>query len=355
MVSRFAPFSVLDFSEQNFHKVIINERFSVSKAEEHQRVSYLYGYLLHLDTSTIVVENEYIDGDYLDDFIAVYATCFSKYERFCKRIHFFKIAISKKQLNNLIYNSINPEKRKEILDSYLGFIVVRPLPKAVIGRTVLKTYECDKGERGERYYTVTREYKPNFFGVEFLIEKSLAYQEQDRAVSACATVALWCCFHKTAKLFNTPLPSPATITRAANQIARDSRMIPSAGLSVEQICNAIHWVGLEPEVIDLELLDPKKDPIILSAYGYLKMGLPVIVIAKYYPNISIEPQSSQPRQEPQLHAITLTGFSITQKKSSFEQFPSKAQYIDELYGHDDQIGPCMLGMGPLSVLKRRMP
>jgi hypothetical protein len=318
------PFTVHSFSKENLCKAISNSHFSASDAENHPRASYLYGYLGHLKARRIVVEYPYIDGDYLDDYIAFYANCFSSYERFCKRIHFFDIAITKKHLIDLIQGGVTDEQEDKILKSYLGFIVARPLPKAIIGRTVLKTYEPDKAERGKRFYTVTRVYRPSFFGVEFEVE-SLAFQEQDKAVAACATVSLWCCFHKTAKLFGTPSPSPALITHSANQIARDSRMLPSQGLSIEQICNAIHHVGLDPEVLVLE-----EDPIMSIAYSYLHMGLPVIVVAE-----AIDDKSNGSR----LHAVTLTGFSLANDKFSIEKMPTKGQYVDELYGHDDQVGP----------------
>jgi hypothetical protein len=317
------PFIVYSFSEENLYKTISNSHYSASDVENHLRASYLHGYLCHLKARRIVVEYPYVDGDYLDDYIAFYANCFSSYERFCKRIHFFDVAVTKKQLISLIQGGMTCEQAQKILKSYLGFIVARPLPNAIIGRTILKTYEPDKAERGKRFYTVTRVYRPNFFGVEFEVE-SLAFQEQDKAVAACATVALWCCFHKTAKLFGTPSPSPAQITHSANQIARDSRMLPSQGLSIEQICNAIHHVGLEPEVLILG-----EGSTMSTAYSYLHMGLPVIAVAE------ADDKSNGLR----LHAITLTGFSLTNDKFSIEEVPTKGHYIDELYGHDDQVGP----------------
>jgi hypothetical protein len=207
-------------------------------------------------------------------------------------------------------------------ESYLGFIVVRPLPRAIVGRTVLKTYEAD-GNR--RHYKVTRKYSANLFGIELNLE-SLAFQEQDRAVSACATVSLWCCFHKTAKLFGTPAPRPAKITLAANQVARDARPMPSHGLSIEQMCNAISHIGLEAEVFNID----KRTPLISIMYSYLMMELPVILIA----------EAVYGSDRKGLHAITLTGFSMIENIANQDEIiPTKSKHINEFYGHDDQTGP----------------
>lgn len=40
-------------------------------------------YFATLKAATIVVENEYVDHDYLEDFAAYYVRCFPPYERFC--------------------------------------------------------------------------------------------------------------------------------------------------------------------------------------------------------------------------------------------------------------------------------
>jgi hypothetical protein len=162
-------------------------------------------------------------------------------------------------------------KVKDFCNSYLGFIVVRPLPRAIIGRTILATYGSDGGRRN---YTCTRKYKVNLFGIELSIEKSLAFQEQDTVVAACATVSLWSCFHKTSDLFGTLSPRPAVITQAANQVVPQARSFPSNGLVVQQMCNAIRYVGLEPEVIDVKRAK-KNLPLITLIYAHLRMGSPI--------------------------------------------------------------------------------
>ncbi len=315
-------FIVSSFNKNNLYRALSNGRIDAAELFSHPRASYLRGYLQHLKARTIVVETSYVDGDYLDDYVAFYARCFTNYDRVCKRVHFFAKSFRKREFINLVRGHIEPEKEDEIKQGYLGFVVARPLSQAVVGRTILRTYDSD-GNR--RYYKSIRQYTANLFGIDLSL-KSLAFQEQDKTVSACATVSLWCCFHKTSELFGTPAPRPAIITRVANQVATDARPMPSPGLSIEQICHAITYVGLEPEVFMVE----EKTPFISIVYSYLMMELPVILIAE-----AMDQETSLG-----LHAITLAGFSLQEDtKNHRESIPTKSQHINEFYGHDDQVGP----------------
>ncbi len=272
---------------------------------------------------TIVVEHEYVDGDYLDDFASYYVKCFASYKSRCKRLHFFSHSFDEDGFFQLVKKQLVDSSEEKISKSYLGFCVARPLPDAIVGRTVLKTYPCDN----RRYYTATRPYSVNLFGVPLELE-SLAFQEQDTVMAACATVALWCSFQKTGTLFQSAVPTPAAITRAANQVADDRRPLPSHGLKIAQICNAIKYVGLEPEVINVS----KRLPLSSLLYGYLRFGIPVVMV------VEIKNQG--------LHAVTMTGYSLRSSPQGPQEavgakkfLPMVGRRIDEFYAHDDQVGP----------------
>src|SRR5439155_6826742 len=141
-------------------------------------------------------------------------------------------------------------------------------------------------------------------------------------------VALWCAFHQTAARFNTPAPRPASITRAANVVMHNARPIPAHGLNVQQMCNAIASVGLDPEVVEVR----KNTPLVSLLYGHLRMGLPVLL------GVRIEGAG--------MHAITLTGYSLRQARALKQEvaggeksIPMVGLRIDEFYAHDDQFGP----------------
>jgi hypothetical protein len=282
----------------------------------------------------MVVEAEYTDADFLDDFSEYYVRCYPNYSRRCRRLHFFRKApLVDDAFSRLVRGAATKEEEDAFRQSYLGFIVARPLPRAVIGRTVLRTYESNGGRRN---YTCTRKYPVNLFGIPLSVD-GLAFQEQDTVLAACATVALWSCFQKTAALFGTRTPTPAAITNVAGQALHLGRPIPSHGLISFEVCRAIRHYELEPELIDLRDRRFRSVPFISLLYGYLRMGLPVIL------GVEIEKVGR--------HAIALTGYSFSRERQhtaetielaegrGSQHVPLSGLHISAFFGHDDQIGP----------------
>ncbi len=337
-------FEVHSFGADSFYAGLANKHFTPTEAQQHDRAIYLFRYLDRLRAKSIVVEHGYTDRDYLDDFAAYYVKCYRPYESRCKRLHFFRRELSESELLSVVRGG--PERDENLQEDYLGFIVARPLPRSVVGRTVLRTFEKD-GQR--RNYTATCDYKANLFGIELAVRKSLAFQEQDTVLAACATVALWSSFQKTADLFDTPVLSPVVITQAASQSAHYGRPIPSHGLEVREMCLAIRSAGLEPELVDVDVTPNL--PLVSLLYSYLKMGLPVIL------GVRVEGVGG--------HAIALTGYSlqpnpIPNRKEAAGAVPSVPMVglrIDGFYGHDDQIGPFarLDVMPPATVGSTRYP
>jgi hypothetical protein len=310
--------TVRPFSEQELFRALANDDFDEYEVANQGRAKYLSRYLQRLDAKSIIVEDPYTDADYLDDYSSYYVRCHTTYKSRCKRLHFFASHIQ----DGWFEASLTEAGLAELQKAYLGFIVARPLPDAIIGRTVLCTYDDD---HGRREYSVKLDYDVHLCGLNLRVCDSLAFQEQDTVLAACATVALWSCLQKTAGLFHTPVPSPSAITRAATQFTHQGRPIPSHGLVVAEICTAIRHNGLEPELFEVT----DKQPFASLLYGYLQMGLPVVL------GIQAKGHGG--------HAIALTGFSKQAKRvrnsERGTQVPMRGLRLDALYGHDDQAGP----------------
>lgn len=281
---------------------------------------------------TIVVEWEYVDHDYLEDFAAYYVRCFEDYERKCARLHFFNISFSEDDFRTLLGGDETKLAVKQLQDSYLGFIVTKPLPHAFVGRTCLKTYTDDGGRR---QYMNVRTCEATLFGIKLAV-KSLAFQEQDQVVSACATSALWSALHATSVLFQHSLPSPVEITRqAAEHSPVRSRVFPHTdGLQVEQMAFAIRRVGLEPLYVQGDqppdfVLTPRV--LRSSVYAYSSLKIPVILITAL-----LDPTGKHIGN----HACTITGFSLPSGAAATgHETRLLSDRIDKLYVHDDQVGP----------------
>jgi len=320
---------VVPFSAENLNIGLANNNATPAEIAGHGHAKYLYEYLTSMRAASIVVEDPYTDGDFLDDYTSYYARCYSAFGRRCKRLHFFRRELTKESFLEILLQP-QDEGGKALQVDYLGFVVVRPLPQTVIGRCVLKTYDDDGGAR--RHFPVNRTYKVNLFGLSLHVD-GLAYQEQDTVLAACATVALWSAFHRTGDLFGTAIPTPALITQAATQAVHSvhyGRPIPQHGLRVEEMCAAIRHNGLEPEAVNLQRT--ANVPLASLLYGYLRMGLPAILIVEI-PGVG-------------WHAITLTGYSLLAAPCRNQEVPGNPAIapmvglrIDRFYGHDDQIGP----------------
>ena len=327
------PFTVFKFPSE-FYRIFedpesdyelgIHEQDAVRKPQ----VRYIKRYLEELGCQSVLVENAYIDHDFLDDYASYYAKCFGSYKRFCRRAHFWSTDISAIDVPEAVATRDKP-KLECLSDSYLGFAVLKPLPQAVIGRTVLKTYDDDRGKRRIR---VIRDYQANLFGLTLDL-KSLAFQEQDTVLAACATTALWSCFQATSEKFQLTLPTPSQITRSATKYVQPSRSIPSHGLRIEQMCSAISENGLVPEVQTI-YPDTHLNSLI---YAYASAGLPVVL--------------GYLLETGEQHAVAVCGYRLedspqveTETKDPRLDMNLVGRRIKEFYVHDD-------GLGPFSRLK----
>jgi len=150
------------------------------------QASYLRCYLADLACSTILEEPLYFDRDYLAEYSAFYSTSTRSYGNRCRRLHFFGgPELTRASLRRAF--SGNNAAINRLQSNYLGFAVIRPIPAAPFGRTVLKWY-AEKTPNTPRR-VASRMYDCNIGGLKLLV-KGLAWQQQDTGVGACATVAL---------------------------------------------------------------------------------------------------------------------------------------------------------------------
>ena len=301
---------------------------TLAAIKQRSHSQYFEEYFNKLQAKTILVENKYVDRDFLEDFSAYYVRCFHPYKRFCTRLHFFTCEFSERGFAKLLENPCTSEISPDLLNEhYLGFIVVKPLPETVIGRTCLKTYP----EENHRKFPVVRKYSANPFGLELEVT-SLAFQEQDSVTSACATSALWSAFHGTGKRFQHPIPSPVEITRSATKgHPLRTRAFPNHGLEIPMMAHAIRDVGLEPYHEGIGHLGVLKETI----YAYLRGQIPAVLGVELW-------DKTQALDEPVAwHAVSVTGYSLAKgsSKNSPKNFLTKARNMAKIYVHDDQVGP----------------
>ena len=306
-----------------------------------------------LNAKYVVVEKKYINRDYLHDYANYYALCYKDYLKVCTRLHFFTGDFGSKDEFEKSFKSIIVEgtSKNEVFwaNNYLGFIVIKPTPYSVIGFTILKHYNFNNTKKPfdiDRIYWGIKEYKIHIFGNEVKLS-SLAFQEQDSALAACATIAIWCMLQRAAEDYYVILKSPGEITLDTGITDHQgNRLFPNKGLIVPDMCRAITKNGLVTEVRHTHDFEEGEFNQylrkLINAYSPIKipilLGLKVPINGDYYG-----------------HAVAICAHRMNSSSSTnnknflqkifknvYESEPKinwEASKINKFYAHDDQWGP----------------
>ena len=298
--------------------------------------AHLRSYLADLGVRTVVEEPYYFDRDYLAEFAAFYSTSARGYTNVCRRLHFFADAsLDRAHLEEAIGG--DEPRRERLQDAYRGFVVVRPIPNAPLGRTVLAWYK-DDCPGTPRVTSPCRDYTCHLAGFPLTV-KGLAWQQQDMGVGACATVALWSMLHSSAFDDHHAIPTTASITRLAHKTASlGARVFPSVGLSYWQICEAIKECELSPAV---SVGDVKasglggdtafsRDRFAGSCAAFVRSGYPVLIGGHLV----------RSGGKTDCHAVCAVGFrQCTAPAPTPGQADMQDGAVEHVYVHDDNIGP----------------
>lgn len=213
------------------------------------------------------------------------------------------------------------EVQKELSESYLGYVVIRPMECAPVGRTLVATY----GEADKRCYApVIRACKVHLFGIDVEFD-ALPFIQQDQGVGACATAALWSGLAKSCREVGMRAPTPHSVTSAAIRNYLTDRPVPAAaGLELAQMAEAIRGHGFSPYTVKVA---EQPELFLATVMTYVRSGIPAILFLR-------SPTGG--------HAVAVAGF-----KETTEQCISlgnvtgvvRTPGIGSLYIHDDRIGP----------------
>ena len=187
-------------------------------------------------------------------------------------------------------------------------MVIRPIPVTFIAKLCLKPYE------EEIHNLLRKEYKVSLFGINLSI-KTIAFQEQDRVVSACATSALWSMYHAHIDFPFQCIPSASSITKSA--IERSGADM-AEGLNPEKIVQQIESNGLKPILVNLEYdID----------FVVLKETIKILIDSKLPLILGVDVNNEKGETSKGKHALTVLGYEEKDNK------------LTALFVHDDRYGP----------------
>ncbi|NJK85257.1 MAG: hypothetical protein HC906_04110, partial [Bacteroidales bacterium] len=172
-----------------------------------------------------------------------------------------------------------------------------------------------------------RTYEACICGIKLHVD-SVAFQEQDSVVAACASSAIWSTFQVTGRNFQHKIETPVEITKSAiKYFPYTNRHFPNYGLTSEQMAHAIRNVGLEPF-----LVDASSESIVTHVYAFHKAKIPLVLGVKLI---------NKDNSVLGFHAVSVMGYSIDKNRKPFfgSDFYLYSSHINKLYVHDDQVGP----------------
>lgn len=304
-------------------------------SDKSEQITYIYQYLKLLQVKSIVIEPRYFDRDYLSEFSAFYSLSAKGYPNYCGRAHFFSEKITREIFQKALAQT--ESSREKLQTSYRGFTVIRPIETTPLGRTVLAWVLDKSKEDNPRVVKPSRNYVCNLCGIKLTVF-GLAWQQQDQAVSACATVGLWTLLHSSAFNERYGIPTTVSVTRAANHVPSGLRTFPSRFLQLEQVCEAIKGHGLSPYLVEGDELpsgpgQPKRfsrEKFCNTIASLVRSGFPCVIGGGV-----LRPG----KQEPDGHINVCVGFRSKPTLGPSQMYADGDLY--SLYIHDDNIGPAV--------------
>lgn len=286
-----------------------------------------------------LVEHDYLDRDYSEEFSVFYSKLFQRYRRRARRIHFFRADLTEVAQQKGLLGVVAETERCAAQDraDYLGFIIVRPVKDAPIGRAVIKVVNALEGVQANVQVRACYETHPlgatvNVWGMPFT--------QQDRRLSACAQASIW----MSGRHFNVrhggPWFSTAAITEAASQptdfVLSSSLPAGSSGLGVNNMLRALRAMDRHPYAFAAELTPDQRPywPPTLAPQDilarYVGSGIPVIAgLGPWKPG------------QTDGHAVVVVGDTFAPLQSGALQTsrPTMAELSPYFLVHDDQLGP----------------
>jgi len=308
--------SIHNFSYNELQKLVFN-----NNVQSCMQIHYFFNYLERLSAKSIIVENSYIDRHYIQEYQKYYSLCFDSKSNKCKRLHFFSEDISEDNFDQCLIDKNYSDKI--LKNNYLGFMNIRPINSVPIGRTVLVT--INKIDSQERIFTTTT-YPVHLAGIELWVD-GLAFQQQDMAVGACATTAIWASLQKVCKDNGKRAVTPLDITTNGTKyfITAGREFPASDGLTLEQCLEAIRGSGFAPHLLKADSnLRLFRESIKIN----INSGIPAVLLM-------------QRVSDGVGHAVCIVGYKETDQYIPFfseNDIKIFSSDINKIYIHDDRLG-----------------
>ena len=295
--------------------------------------------LRELGAKSALVENDYLDRDYSDEFSAFYSKLFQRYRRHTRRLHFFRADIAEVSTRSGLTGVMSAMETAVADDDYLGFVVFRPVLDAPVGRAVLRHIPAPAGLTPS--LQVRADYQTHPLGVPLPVQ-GMPFTQQDRRISACAQASIWMSGRHFHAKHGGPWFSTSDITEAASKptdfLLSQSLPAGSSGLGVNNMLRALRAMDRFPyafagEPTDVGVVWPNElTPPQTMIARYVGSGIPVIAGLGRWDG-----------KRGDGHAVVIVGdvFEHREKPELRTSKPTLSELSPYFLVHDDQRGPCL--------------
>ncbi len=217
-----------------------------------------------LGAKSAILERDYIDRDYRSEYSAFYSAAFRQISSVTTRLHFFVEPIPAE-----VRNSTEPAMLDTLGLTYLGYVVLRPIPAAPVGRTMLAV----PGDKSDALTCVARE-RVNLFGADFSVT-GFPFIAQDAHFGVCAHADVWMvAYYQYLRFRDAPRVTPAQLALGSHP--QRARPIVEAGVHLPEMRDMLHAAHVLPTTYNFRSSRVRSSPHEL-ALRYLDSGIPVIL------------------------------------------------------------------------------
>ncbi len=275
---------------------------------------------------TAVCEYGYLDVDYSSSFFLQQGRSFTPLSRRTKRIHMFSSKFNKNDFeegSEKIANSLR--------QSYLGYIVERPVRPPTIGRTFIKPPEVVDGVKA--FFPTKTMIQADLCGIP-LEFPACPYISQDQMVMACATASIWESSVSLGTKVGLPPMTTAEITASALSLQRTlGPATGSRGLRVDEEEKAFLSMGYDMQTWQY----PSRHHLVEACYAHIEGGIPPVL------NVNFPRQKVGDSYIDGLHAMTLVGHLMDTSRLHydhriFKDIYSAYEFVPAFLVNDDQNG-----------------
>jgi hypothetical protein len=313
-----------------------NLRKEIAPRRDIESLNAILTQLRELGAKSVVIEARYYDRDFSAEFSAFYSKVFTPYSKSCRRFHFFNVDLSAVLAGAPTQIAAKLEEISEHHD-YLGFIVVRPIEHAPIGRAVMGAPKSPPDSHSD--ILVRSRFDTHVLGATLSVVGA-PFTQQDSRIAACAQASIWMACRHFFSRHGGPWISTADITDAASKptdhVLSSALPAGSAGLTVDNMLRALRAAGREPLIYGAQFDQASQHfawPAAMQPHTvidrYIDSGIPVIIgLLPWQPNVTI------------WHAVTAVGHNVGAKlhPTSPSGTHTRADFCQYFLVNDDQRG-----------------